>query len=392
MKTIQTTLLAALCCTMALTAQAQERTFQRNKVLIEKHTGQGCQNCPAAEKVLENYLSTTSNADNVVIMRHHNYAPTYAPSLYYPATSRLATAWGISGWPRMQADRYSFANDKSDRSTHNFEASAFSVYDIVDTRMNTPTYVSLSLEGSSFDPVTRKLRVTISGEVTKMLPDLRISVFITQSGIEAHQSGGASPYIHDDATCDFLMNDVEGDAFKVSADGTYCVTFEKVIPANYRPSNTDFSMDAEKTKVVAFVSSSYNETTYDYSACEVHNVDVVTLAELPKEAPCAMPTIELKNGAFVCKSITPGAVCQYEVKPLMQPTSECEGAIDLEAPAFVVTATATATGYATSSKVSRTFSLRDVIGPDATNVRDVDGNGSVNKADVDALVNKLLKK
>lgn len=388
MKTIQKTLFAALCCTMALTTQAQERTFQRNKVLIEKHTGQGCVNCPSAETVLEKYLSTTSNTDNVVIMRHHNYGG--AP-LYYSATNRLLTIWGIRSHPRLQADRYSFADDKSNADSHHFAASSFSSNAIVDTRMHTPTYVSLSLEGSSFDPVTRKLRVTLSGEVTKALPDLRINVFITQSGIQSYQSGGTSPYIHDDATCDFLMNDVEGDAFTVNADGSYSVTFEKVVPAAYRPFNTDFPMVAEKTKVVAFVSSSYDEKTNDYSACEVHNVDVVRLADLPKVAPCAMPTIELKDGSFVCKSTTPKAVCQYEVKPLMQPIAEVEGTIDLEAPAFVVTAYAVAEGFTTSERVSRTFSLRDVLGADVSDVRDVDGNGLIDKADIDALLGKLLR-
>ena len=145
-------------------------------------------------------------------------------------------------------------------------------------------------------------------------------------------------------------------------------------------------------KIVAFVDSYYDKQTGDCTASEVHNADAIALLNLPSQAPCALPTIELKNGAFVCKSTTPGAVCQYEVKPLMQPTSEREGSFDLEAPAFVVTAYANATGYATSSKVSRIFSLRDVLGADATNVSDVDGNGRVNKADIDALVNKLLNK
>ena len=178
MKTIQKTLLAAFCCTMALTAQAQERTFQRNKVLVEKHNGQGCVNCPAAEKVLEHYLSTTSNADNVVIMRHHNYPS--SGNLRLSFHTDLSSDWSTNlGWPKMQADRYSFADDKSSSSSHYFEASSFSYYNIVDTRMQTPTYVSLSFDGSSYNPDTRKLRVTLSGEVTKKLPFLRINAFIT---------------------------------------------------------------------------------------------------------------------------------------------------------------------------------------------------------------------
>lgn len=390
MKTIQKTLLAALCCTMALTAQAQERTFHRNKVLIEKHTGTGCPACPAADNVIEKYLADTNNADNVAILRHHSFS---GGVLNMPCSITNAGTWHIGAWPSIMVDRYGFFGTKTECNSY----STSEPYQIrskrtIETRLETPTYVSLSLEGSSYDPTTKKLRLVISGEVTKTLPFLRVHAFVTQSGIVASQSGATSNYVHDDAVRDLVMGNADGDTFTPNADGTYSVTLEKTLSDRYGP----YKIVPENMKVVAFVSSYVDDSgSYfdrDYSTSEVHNADVVALLDLPTASPCSAPTIELKNGAFVCKSTTPGAVCQYEVKPLMQPTTEREGTIDLDAPAFVVTAYANATGYTTSSKVSRTFTLRDVLGADAADVRDVDGNGRVNKSDVDALVNKLLKK
>lgn len=390
MKTIQKTLLAALCCTMALTAQAQERTFHRNKVLIEKHTGTGCPACPAADNVIEKYIADTNNADNVAILRHHSFGDGL---LNRPCSKTVAATWHIGAWPSVMVDRYGFFGAKTECASY----STIDAYQIrskhtIETRLETPTYVSLSLEGSSFDNTTKKLRLVISGEVTKDLPYLRVHAFITQSGIKTSQSGATSDYIHNDAVRDCMTSNADGDALTVNPDGTYSVTFEKTLENRYNA----WAPNPENMKVVAFVSSFIDESVSyyycDYSTSEVHNAEVVGLLDLPTASPCSAPTIELKNGAFVCKSTTPGAVCQYEVKPLMQPTTEREGTIDLDAPAFVVTAYANATGYTTSSKVSRTFTLRDVLGADTADVRDVDGNGRVNKADVDALVNKLLKK
>ena len=390
MKTIQKTLLAALCCTMALTAQAQERTFHRNKVLIEKHTGTGCPACPAADNVIEKYIADTNNADNVAILRHHSFS---GGTLNMPCSITNAGTWHIGAWPSIMIDRYGFFGVKTEcKSYSTSEPYQIRSKKTIETRLETPTYVSLSLEGSSFDPTTKKLRLVISGEVTKNLPYLRVHAFVTQSGIVASQSGATSNYVHDDAVRDLVMGNADGDTFTPNADGTYSVTLDKTLSDRYGP----YKIVPENMKVVAFVSSYVDDSgSYfdrDYSTSEVHNADVVALLDLPTVSPCAMPTIELKNGAFVCKSTTPGAVCQYEVKPLMQPTTEREGTIDLEAPAFVVTAYANATGYTTSSKVTRTFTLRDVLGPNTADARDVDGNGLVNKADVDALVNKLLKK
>lgn len=390
MKTIYKTLLAALCCTMALGVQAQERTFHRNKVLIEKHTGTGCQACPAADEVVEKYIADINAEEDVAILRHHNYGSSL---LNTASSSAIVGIWGAGVWPSMNVDRYGFFGDRKERTSCS-TGNAYSLRSLetIERRLDTPTYVSLAFDGSTFDPATMTLRLVLSGEVTAKLRYLRIHAFITQSGIEAIQMGAPSGYIHNDAVRDRMMVDPQGDVLELNDDGTYCVVFEKTLDPKYGPIKTV----AEDMKVVAFVSSYVDDTASfydcDYSTSEVHNADVVALLDLPVVAPCAAPTIEYVAGSLVCTSATEGAVCHYDITPLTASADNGQGALSLTAPAFTVTAYATAEGFTPSSKVSRTFSLRDVVGDDATEVRDVDGNGLINKADVDALVDKLLMK
>lgn len=390
MKPIYNTLFAALCCMVALNAQAQERTFHRNKVLIEKHTGTGCPACPSADNVIEKYIADTNNEDNVAILRHHSFS---GGLLNTSVSVALAGTWHVGAWPSVLVDRYGFFGAKTECASY----STTNAYDIrslrtIEKRLEAPTCVSLSFEGSSYDPATGKLRLVLSGEVTEKLPYPRIHAFITQSGIVASQSGATGPYVHDDAVRDCLMDNVDGDVLTVNPDGTYSVTFERVLLSKYG----NVTSKTENMKIVAFVSSYVDDSgsyyTRDYSTSEVHNADVVELLDLPATSPCAAPSIDYKNGAFVGTSATPNSVCHYEVKPLMQSTAEREGIIDLDAPAFTVTAYAEAAGFAPSVKIARTFSLRDILGSDSGDVRDIDGNGLVNKADIDALANKLLKK
>ncbi|MBQ0049759.1 MAG: Omp28-related outer membrane protein [Bacteroidales bacterium] len=393
MKTKYISLLAALCCTMTL--QAQERMFQRNKVLVEKHTGQGCSACPAAEVFLEKHLASTDNLDNVAILRHHTFG---GSQFGCTASSELKTTWGITAWPKLLVDRYGFTQDRKDRTAHYFDATGLNTYNAVPQRMETLTPVSLSLEGSSYDPQTRKLRITISGEVTKQdLPFLRISAFLTQSGIKAYQnsnSGYDTNYIHDDVVSACLMQQANGDLLTPDADGKYRVTREYTVETTYNGNNP---ADASNLKVVAFVSSFIDDKqgyySADFSTSEVHNAEVVSLASLPNQAACDMPSISYANGAFVCQSTTPNSTCTQEVKVLWKATEQNSAAIDLQAPAFVVTAIATASGFTPSAKVSRTFTLADILGSSTDGDElDINGDGRVTKDDVDALARKILKK
>lgn len=393
MNTLSKTILAALCCTMALGTQAQERTFQRNKVLIEKHTGQGCQNCPSAETILTRYLNNTNNTGNVVIMRHHSFNS--SNPLYMQFARNLTNTWGITAWPKLQVDRYSYIQDKSERISHSFDASSVNSFDAVTKRMLEPTYVSLSFDGSSFDPATKKLRVVISGEVTKALPHLRVHAFITQSNIISWQSttsGYSTEYKHDDTSRAYLMDNIDGDILTPADDGTYSKTYETTIPADYG----NIATAVENMKVVAFVSSYIDETagyySLDYSTSEVHNADDVALLSLPVTASCAMPDIRLHEGRFVCTSATPGAVCTYNVEPCYTQSSASTVDLDVAAATFVVTAYAEAPGYARSASVSRTFSMAEILGADDTDIRDVNGDGSVTTADIEALAGKLLQR
>lgn len=389
MKMIYKTFLATFCCTMALNAYAQERTFHRNKVLIEKHTGTGCKACPAADIVIDNYIADTNSENDVAVLRHHSFR---GGKLNTSCSETISATWFIGAWPSMLVDRYGFFDEKTECKGHS-TVDAYKIRNLqtIESRMDTPTYVSLSLAGSSFDPATKKLRLVISGEVTKNLPFLRIHAFITQSGIKYYQEGETGNYIHNDAVRDCLTNNADGDVLVQNSDGTYSMMFEKTILDQYG----DFKSIMENMKVVAFVSSFVDESVKyearDYSTCEVHNADAIEILDLPKQSPCAAPTIEYVNGAFICTSTTSGAICHYDIAPCTLP-SDGQGTIVLTVPAFTVTAYADADGYARSAKVRRTFTVRDILGEDTSDVNDVNGDGRITVDDVEALARKILRK
>lgn len=393
MKTIYKTLLPALCCMMVLNAQAQ-RTFQRNKVLLEKHTGTQCKACPAADSYIETYITETNNKKNVALLRHHSFRG----SILNTACSETNSGtWGVGAWPSMLVDRYAFFGAKTERKSYSTDdCYQLRSRQTIETRLKTPTYVSLSLEGSSYNPTTKKLRVVVSGEVTKQLPFLRIHAYVTQDGIVAPQTGSTNNYVHDAAVRFCLMKNADGDDLTLNEDSTYSMTFETTLQDNYGLiTYANAATDPKKMKVVAFVSSFVDETVSynyrDYSTSEVHNADAIALTDLPAETACATPTIEYANGNFVVNCTTSDATCHYDITPCTHPT-EGDGAVVLTAPAFTVTAYADAPGYGRSAKVRRTFTLREILGEQSSDVRDVDGDGRFTKSDVEALARKILKK
>lgn len=364
----------------ALNAHAQEQTFQRNKVLVEKHTGINCGYCGPADVYYLSYLGRHPELDGKIItMRHNSYGSQDALSI--PSLHRsLSTTWGVNGWPKFLIDRCDYQN-----GTHYMNAGAYlevyqvfesATYDGLNTRYKTPTYLSLSLDGCLYDPVTRQITVHASGDVTKNLPDLRFHAFLTQDDCLSY---GTFDYENEvSRTC--LNADLNGDPLTVN-NGRYEVTLTTTLAERYGGIN----VNPDNMRLVVFVST-FNSS--DFSDSEVHNADCVMLNELPIDSnhSCEAPTISFSDDNFVFESPTPGAVYYYDIQPY-------EGSVDLakpeaaEEPAFVVTAFARAQGYGISPTTTRIFSLSELTG----NAADVDGNGTITVSDLGKLIN-LLKK
>lgn len=101
---------------------------------------------------------------------------------------------------------------------------------------------------------------------------------------------------------------------------------------------------------------------------------------------CATPVISYSNGKISCISETEGAVCHFSYKY----TGEGEGENNVNTICqIIITAYATAEGYADSQTVTKSF---DLTGGSASDNCDVNGDGVVNMEDANIVVNKYLGK
>ncbi|MBQ0164801.1 MAG: hypothetical protein KBS75_06355, partial [Bacteroidales bacterium] len=342
-------ILLTVLCTMTLGLQAQERTFTRNKVLVEKHTGIYCPACGPADTDYSNFMRNHPNyADKVVLMRHNSFS---SDNLQIASLHKqLSTKWGVSSFPTYLIDRCSTDGTQSPRpqdyhcSYGNWSKSG---WDGIGKRLAKPTYVSLSLEGSAYDPATGKITVQAHGEVTKDVPDLSICVFLTQDSV-----GGNTDHAYSKSSRAFLTDNIHGDKLTVK-DGWYEYTKEYTLEDTYGRC----APDPSKMNLVVFVSS-YDD--YNFTNSEVHNADEVRITTLPKTVParCATPSISLKDGKLDFSCATEGASFNYTLSPI--PATTTTGNVSCADVAFKVTAVAKAENHASSKPAIATYTLADV--------------------------------
>lgn len=368
---VQYILLAAMCYTTSLCSQAQVQTFVRSKVLIEKHTGKNCPNCPDGDRLFGEYMTRHPEYDGKVFeMRHNNYFP---PDVYYVDFQRqISNMWEVDGWPRYYADR---CHPKGWRyeSAKQYGLSrgefAGDETDPVGRRLATPTSVSISFEGSGYNPATKTINVRLKGEVTQSLPDLHVNIFLVQE-LDGFEGSSRA----------FLTRSVHGDWLPVS-HGNYDVVYTYDIPDVCG----NIPTKPEDMQIVAFISS-FDEKDFTYS--EVHNCDVVRVTSLPNitlpaRSQCNMPSISVRDHELVFESSTPDAIYFYNVTSSITAENVTSDDADLSQVHFTVKAYAGAPGYTDSPENSRTFNLLDLIG----DIKDINGDGKISISDVPNLIN-----
>ncbi|MCQ2206008.1 MAG: Omp28-related outer membrane protein, partial [Bacteroidaceae bacterium] len=259
--------------------------FTHHKVLIEKYTGQGCQYCYNDDVILDNYITSFGYQNKIYEMRHYAFGdptgPGYLriPTLHNP----LAATWGVRGFPNYLVDRGGnerFVNYEG----YQKRASEIKNGNIVGSRLAKTCKVSLSLDGSTYDPKTRQLKVVVSGKLADGIPDPRLSIFITQNGFIGYQSSYGDSFEHNGVSR-ATITDLNGDALTPREDGVFQKTYTITLQDKYG----SLIADADKMDVVAFVSSWDNYgygTGYekDCSDSEVYNTIDTNIAALPLKA------------------------------------------------------------------------------------------------------------
>lgn len=347
-------LLAALCCA-GLTAQAQGQTFTRNKVLLEKYTGIACGWCPSGDRAVEGYLNRhPEHRDVMVEMRHNAY--TTPDRLTMPLHKSLDAVWRPNGYPKYYMDRCSVVGRRSNKAGDyaidwgEFESAAF---DPVASRLDVPTFVSINLEGSKYDPTTRELTIYAHGDVNAELPNLCINVFIVQD-IDGYENTSRA----------VMTADLNGDHLNVF-DGQYKVAYTTTIPEKY---GTVTTVPADM-KVIAFVTSRFAtdaQGNNDFTYSEVHNTECVSITSLPTTSTipekCAAPTVTIQNGKVIFECSEPGATFAYTVEPVeTETTATTVSATGDDSPVFIIKASAGTASTFPSDAVSQRFTLADIL-------------------------------
>lgn len=258
--------------------------YERHLVLIEKFTGLQCYWCGSDNTILNNYLTEKDLHSNVYELRHNSYIPADRFSLSWHTT--LKDKWEVSGHPTYLVDR---TGDNGERFVnaggYNTRAESIRNTDWITNRLKAPCRLSLTLDGTTFDPDTRIMKVVVSGKAQTKLPDLCVNLFIALNGAPANQSGEGMTTING-ISRDYLTESVFGDKLNEHEDGTFQVEYFYQLPESIgadklEPSNLD---------IVAFVTSwdnykfSSDPRDKDFSDSEVHNTIARCIGDLPLTA------------------------------------------------------------------------------------------------------------
>ena len=228
-------------------------TATQRTVLLEHFTTGQCQYCPSGHERLEQAISSGIE-DRVAWVAHHVGFGT--DNMTINESNQIATLYGNSGtWaPAMMIDR----NDSNSIGNEDdgVIGSVSSVSDLIpqfNNAISTPAYVTVNLSNLTYDPQSRQLGVTVSGEFVSAFggTEPRLSLYIIQDGIVGRQADAASGtylnnYVHNHVIRASISN-IWGDAdafTNTTAGSTYTKTFNYTLP-------TKFS--ANKCYLVAFV-------------------------------------------------------------------------------------------------------------------------------------------
>ena len=279
-------------------------TTTQRTVVMEHFTTARCPNCPSGhERIGAAYQSVQ---DRVIWIAHH--VGYYTDNMTINESNQMLTFFNDGGStfaPAWMLDRsYDNVNDKSE-----YPGPAFFPDGTESTVLNNalarPAFATVNISNMTYDPQTRQLSVTVSGEFLQSIAfdSPRLSLYIMQDGIRGTQSGANGRYEHNHVirAC---ISDVWGDtdpfeSTTPAAGDTYTKTFNYTLPTSFTANHcwlaafvSNYSSDVmncailngaktgylmegdDPTTGIADVESSINVTTYPNPTTEMVYVTV----------------------------------------------------------------------------------------------------------------------
>ena len=231
----------------------------KRRVLIEPFIGLDCGNAPTGMANLSSVLARYDDSDYIAATQHF-----YSGYLQLDASRSIATAFEITASPRIMVARDGY--DQRYMSTPAFYPNQSMIESGLKRNLANSVPVYLTLEGTTYDASTRKLKVTVSGFCSTSIPDPCLSVCLLEDGIYAYQSGQG--YITHDHVVRTYLSDELGETLNLYADGHFTRRFTYTLPASLN----SYSVNPDQVKVLAFVHTGQPfRTQKNYELSEVWN-------------------------------------------------------------------------------------------------------------------------
>ncbi len=242
---------------------------ERNAILIEQFTGQGCGYCPNGAKALKAAIDGMVDAEKVIWVAHH--AGYTKDDFTLNESLSIANDLRVSGAPSCAVDRMpvEYMPGTAELVWH----PAYSTTPLLESLLEVPGLATIDLS-YTYDEATRKLTVTVKGN--SLMSTAYITVLVKQDGIIAKQANGGNNYEHNNAPRKFLTSSSQGDLLTLGANGEYEVSYEWEIPGKVGK----FACAGNMT-VVAFVhgkiTSAAQRMVYnaDHASFNVENIVAV---------------------------------------------------------------------------------------------------------------------
>ncbi|RME11560.1 MAG: hypothetical protein D6816_01945 [Bacteroidetes bacterium] len=183
---------------MGNTGPGPDLTNQQRQVLIEEFTGVRCVNCPAGSAAIEDLIAIHGPQLVAVSIHAGEFAPPYSDSQYdfrTPEGDQLLSYLGEPfGYPTAVVNRKLF-DGEFDLQLGQSQWAGY-----IQQELQEPPKVKLKIE-PSYNAQTEKLDALITILVVEDVvePDVRLSIMITESGVQDMQltpSGKQADYTH----------------------------------------------------------------------------------------------------------------------------------------------------------------------------------------------------
>ncbi|MBO4232283.1 MAG: choice-of-anchor J domain-containing protein [Bacteroidales bacterium] len=241
--------------------------YTKHRILLEEFVTANCGNCPSAIQQIKNLVQ---NRDDVCLLAHHNGYGT--DGLTHTSSSSLMTFYGGGSYtPAAMIDRKVIEGIIPIFSAFNV------TQELLDEVTAEPAFVTVNISDATYDQDTRKLTVTVSGEILRTIEkdaaDLRLSLYMKEDNLKTTpgQSGSSlgTNYIHNNVMRASISG-VWGDNGIISsnqAGTTYSNTFTYTVPTSFTITNCS---------LIAFVSR-YNSSIIKR---DVLNAKGVTISDI----------------------------------------------------------------------------------------------------------------